>query len=134
MNREEAITLCRLARAAFPATAVDEFTPDAWALAFEGDRFEDAREALRQLMREQTFIHCSDIAKRIGRIRGARLTAFGPLPDPPRGLSDEGERAWLKALRTRIADGDTPDLQSLLTIPTEAASVTPSPAIERNEP
>lgn len=106
MSPEEAFMLCRLAKGAFPASAVDEFTPDSWALAFEDDRFEDAKVALKQLMREQTFIHTSDIVARIKRIRSDRLLEFGPLPDPPAGLTDAEEMRWLCDIRRAIADGD----------------------------
>lgn len=108
MNAEESLALCRLAKGAFPATNMDEFTPEAWSLALEDERFGDAREALKLLMREQTFIHVSDIVKRVARIRRERIVDFGLLPCPPMELADDPREymAWMRATTRAIADGD----------------------------
>lgn len=108
MSPEQALAICRLAKGAFPATSVDELTPDAWALALEDDRFEDARVALKELMREQTFIHVSDICQRIKKIRNQRVLDFGPLPNPPGELADNppAEIAWTRRIVRAIADGE----------------------------
>lgn len=108
MSPEEAMTVCRLARAAFPQQAIDEFTPDAWALALEDDRVEDAKQALKELMREQPFLHISELVGRIKRIRKQRVLDFGPLPNPPAELADNppAEIAWTKRIIRRIADGE----------------------------
>lgn len=108
MSPEEALQICRLAKAAFPQQAVDEFTPDAWALALEDDRFEDAKLALKQLMREQPFLHVSELIGRMKRIRRNRLDAFGTLPEPPVGVGESPEkyRDWYAETVRAIGDGD----------------------------
>lgn len=108
MNPEEALKVCRIAKGAFPATSMDEYTPESWAIGLEDERFEDAMVALKAIMREQTFIHVSDIVKRVRRIRNERLLEFGPLPNPPSELADnpEGEMRWHADMLRRIADGE----------------------------
>lgn len=106
MNADEALKLCRLAKAASPAQAVDEYTPELWALALQRERFVDAQQALIDLAREQEWIHVSHIVKRVRKIRSDRVAAFGAMPDPPSGLSDAEEWEWMKALAKRIADGE----------------------------
>jgi len=107
VNAKEALGIVRLAKGAFPATTFDDLTPEAWALALEYDRFEDARDALKLLMREQTFIHVSDIVSRIRRIRNDRITEFGPLPEPPAAVAESNVayQRWLRATIRDIGDG-----------------------------
>lgn len=106
MTPEEAFAICRISKGAFPATTMDEFTPEAWSLALEDDNYEDARLAIKSLMRQQTFIHVSDIVAGIQRIRRERLSDYGHLPPPPADLDDIEQAKWLRALRRRIADGE----------------------------
>lgn len=107
MNREEAIKLCRLAKAASPAQAVDEYTPDLWFEVLKFDRFVDAHQALIELAGESEWIHVSHVKKRIRKIRKARLEAFGVFPDPPSGCDEpEAYQQWYIATRRAIADGD----------------------------
>lgn len=122
MSPEEALAICRMAKGAFPATSMDEFTPEAWSLALEDDRFEDAKDALKDLMREQTFIHVSDIVRGIKRIRGDRLDEFGPIPAPPAELCDNprGYTAWLRAKKRAIANGEQVVIPELPSIPRPA--------------
>lgn len=108
MNAEQAAHLCKLAKTISPAQAVDEFTPVAWALILEDIRFEDAREALKQLGGEQQYTHVSDVVQRVKRIRRDRVLDFGPLPDPPRHIDPDDQPAhsrWLKETTLAIADG-----------------------------
>jgi hypothetical protein len=105
MTPEEAIKLCRLAKAASPAQAVDEYTPELWALSLTKERFADAQEALVQLAREQEWIHLSHIVARVKRIRANRV-ATTPMPEPPPGLSDAEYSTWLRETTRRIADGE----------------------------
>lgn len=108
MNAEQALHLCKLAKTISPAQAVDEFTPAAWALILEDVRFEDARQALKELGGEQEWIHVSHIVARVKRIRRDRVLDFGTLPDPPADLDpdDTGAHArWLRETTEAIADG-----------------------------
>jgi hypothetical protein len=104
MNAQEAFAICRIAKGAFPATNFDEYTPDSWAMALEDTRFEDAREALKQLMREQTFIHVSEIIDRVKRIRRDRILEFGPF-EVPSGLEPAEYHAFITKTHRGIADG-----------------------------
>ena len=118
MNREDALNLCRMAKAICPAQAIDDFTPDAWALVLEDDRYEDARQALKELSREQPFVHVSEIVKRIKRIRSKRVADFGPLPDPPKHIDPDDTAAhirWLDETTEAIGDGtyQRPEPQAL---------------------
>lgn len=100
--------LCRMTKALIPQMTLDEFTPQAWALAFEDDRYEDAAQALKELSREQPFVGVSEIVGRIKRIRRNRVLDFGPLPDPPAGHDPDDVEAhgrWLREITTAIADG-----------------------------
>lgn len=108
MNAEEALKVVRMARGAFPSTPFDEYTPDAWALALEDERLADAIAAIKAIMREETFIHVSDIVQRIRRIRNERILEYGLLPTPPAELADdpEAEMVWRRDVIRRIADGE----------------------------
>lgn len=109
MNPEETLRICRLAKAASPAQAIDEYSPELWALVLKPFRYVDAEQALTELAGDQEWIHVSHIKKRIKRIRGERLIAYGVLPDPP--LEIEGDPAayskWHHDLVRSIADGTT---------------------------
>lgn len=97
--------LCRLAKTLYPSMPLDEYTPQGWALALDRERFEDAKEALRQLSREQQWLHVSDVVARVKKIRQDRVLAYGPLPDPPSGMSDEEYARWYAENIRAIADG-----------------------------
>lgn len=119
MNRDEALKICRLAKAASPAQAVDEYTPDLWVLALQRDLYADAEQAVMELVREQEWMHLSHITKRMARIRMRRLEAFGVEPDPPASLdpSDTAAyHAWILSTRRAIADGKLtpPDVPAAL--------------------
>ncbi len=108
MSPDEALKVCRLARALSPAQAIDQYTPEAWALVLKGWRVVDALDALEQLGAEQEWIHVSHIVGRIKRMRRDRVDDYGTLPQPPKDLdpSDTGAyQRWLKATTERIADG-----------------------------
>ena len=106
MNPAESLNLCRLAKALSPAQAVDDYTPEAWAMVLEDVRYVDAVEALKLLGREQEWIHVSHIVQRVKRIRSERIRDFGPLPEPPSGMDDADYSSWLRDLLRRIADGE----------------------------
>lgn len=109
MSPEEALRLCRMTKALMPAMQMDEFTPAAWAIAFEDDRYADAEQALKELAREKPFVGVSEIAARVKRIRSRRIEA-APHPVPPADLTEAQQRAWIGEARRRIADGEDPDL------------------------
>lgn len=106
MTPEESLRICRLAKALSPAQAVDEFTPDAWYLILRDHRYVDAEQVLVELGAEQEWIHVSHVAKRVKRIRTARISAYGELPPAPDGLCAADEHAWRLAILKRIGDGE----------------------------
>jgi hypothetical protein len=108
VKNEEAFRICRMAKALSPAQAVDEYTPEAWALILRTWRYADAEAALEVLGAEQEFIHVSHIVKRIKRLRAERLTAFGALPTPPVSIDPDDTTAlqrWQAETTRAIADG-----------------------------
>ena len=108
MNKPEAITLCRLAKAACPQQAIDEYTPDAWFELLGDLRFEDAKEALFNVCRVQPFVAPAEIRDAVKRLRHARIDAFGPF-DPPPELDPKDYSPWLADMLRRIGDGDLTD-------------------------
>lgn len=120
MTAEEALKLCRMARALFPQMAMDEYTPAAWALAFKADRYADAEQALTELAREVPFIDIAAIVGRMKRIRRDRVLEFGTFPDPPRDLDPDNTlayRRWLRESQRAIADGEQPDAPEVRGVP-----------------
>lgn len=105
MSPEEALKLCRLAKAASPAQAVDDYTPELWALSLTRERFVDAQQAVVELSREQEWIHLSHIVKRVKRIRDERVRAV-TMPTPPDGLTPAEYSDWFRDTIRRIADGE----------------------------
>jgi len=106
VNAEEALKICRLAKAASPAQAVDEYTPDIWAAVLEPHRFQDAYQAVIELAGSQEWIHVSHVKRRIKQIRAARISEFGLLPTPPDGMTDREWRTWHDDMIRRIGDGE----------------------------
>lgn len=120
MNAEESLKLCRMAKAFFPAMAMDEFTPVAWSLAFERERYADAEVALTELAREVTFIDIAAIVARIKRIRRDRVLDFGTPPEPPRDVDPDDTlayRRWLRETQRRIADGEHVPATQIAAVP-----------------
>ncbi len=111
MSPEEAFRLCRLAKAGSPAQAIDEYTPEVWALVLERWPYADGEQALVTLFAEQEWVHVSHVVKQIRRLRRKRLEDFGVLPDPPRELDPSDTvayHAWMVATSKKIADGNPP--------------------------
>jgi hypothetical protein len=106
VNRDEAIALCRYVKACCPQQAIDEYTPDAWADHLADVPYADAKEACRQITARQPFVTIAEVLGIVKSIRSKRIAEAGDLT-PPRGLTDEEERAWLGEARRRIADGET---------------------------
>jgi hypothetical protein len=113
----EAAKLCQFAKAACPAQAIDQDTPAAWFVLLSDLRFEDAQEALVNVVRKQPFVAPAEIRTEVRRIRAARLTAFGPIPAPPKELEDAAYRKWLLDAQRRIADGAVTSLDQLGVLP-----------------
>ena len=106
MNAQDAAQLCRLAKTISPSQPVDEFTPAAWALILEDVRFEDARQALKQLGGEQEWLHVSHIVKRVKKIRSERVSRYFANVQPPAGLDAAEYDRWYRDTVRRIGDGD----------------------------
>lgn len=106
MTPDEALRLCRIAKSVSPAQAVDDYTPDAWALILRDVRLDDAEDALRQLGGEQEWIHVSHIVKRVKRIRSARVDKYLANVPVPSGLDAAEYDRWYRATVKSIADGD----------------------------
>lgn len=106
MTRPEAVTLCRLAKAACPNQAIDEYTPDAWFELLRDLRFEDCKDALFAVTREAAYVAPADIRRGVRRRRHDRLTEFGPIVPPSEYAEDPAaELEWITDLQRRIADG-----------------------------
>lgn len=97
------------------AAAYDNRKPDAdqakaWAMALDGIRYEDARDAIvGHYQKTRDWLMPSDVITGAKRIRSDRLRAFGPIPDPPKSLDPADVDAygqWLAETMRRIADGE----------------------------
>lgn len=105
MKPTDAAKLCKFAKAACPAQAIDQDTPAAWYVLLADLRFEDAMEALVNVARKQPFVAPAEIRAEVRRLRGGRLSAFGPIPAPPSELSPVEQQQWIRDAQSRIADG-----------------------------
>lgn len=107
MTHPEAVILCRFAKACCPQQAFDEYTPDAWFELLKDLRFEDCKEAVVKVVRDQPFVSPSEIRKAIKRVRIDRLEKFGAIT-PPHELADDpgAEVRWQNAVMRRVADGE----------------------------
>lgn len=112
MNRAEATNLWRLAQAAAPQQAFDEWTPDAWALALDDIRFADAKDALIRVVKANVFIDIAAIRAEVRRIRDKRI-ADQPEPTPPDNLTPQQTIEWLRAWRTAVGDDDPDAIAAL---------------------
>lgn len=107
MTAQEAVLLCRMAKAACPQQQFDQYTPDMWHELLGDLRFDDARMALVQVVKKQPFIAPAEIRDEVKRIRSKRLLDYGYVT-PPAELADNpaAEQAWLYTTLQAIADGD----------------------------
>ena len=118
MNTAEALRLCRLVKAVCPAQAMDEFTPDGWALTLGRYSYDDAKAAVVVLASmplepgRSRYIEPGHIIGGINRLRTQRLTET-QLPNPPAGLDAAGYVGWLRAQRAAIAAGQQPTAAQL---------------------
>lgn len=107
MNQQEAIALCRVARACCPQQAFDQYTPDAWGELLGDLMFEDAKAGLLEVAKRQPFVAPAEIRAEVRRIRRQRLDAAPPLV-PPDELDPDDEvayRRWLANARRSAASG-----------------------------
>lgn len=109
MTPTQAGALYRIARAGLPHQKFDEYTPDLWAELFADLAFDDARAALVDMVKRQTFVSAAEIIAEVKRIRARRIEQH-PIIPPADMDPDDVLRylEWVKAARKAVADGDTP--------------------------
>jgi hypothetical protein len=117
MKATEAAALLTIA-AAFDNRKPDADQAKAWALALDGFRFEDCREAIVAHYRtSREWMMPADVIGGVKRLRAKRISEFGTLPDPPPELDPDDTRAlaaWMRQTRAAIGDGTyeaTPDAE-----------------------
>jgi hypothetical protein len=101
------------------AAAFDNRKPDAdqaraWAMALDGLRFEDCREAIVQHYRQsREWLMPVEVIAAVKKLRNARVIAYGLLPDPPAHIDPDDTGAiqqWRVDLNRAIADGEITNL------------------------
>lgn len=113
MNRTEAVQLCRLVKALCPSQAIDQYTPEAWALVLAHVDYDDAKLAVQQLSSlelepgKARYIDPGHIIGQVRRIRAKRIDDHGPI-DPPAGLNAGEYLHWLRNATNAIAGGRPP--------------------------
>lgn len=108
MTPAEAQTLIAIA-AAFDNRRPDPDAAQAWALALEGLRFNDCRDAIVAHYRaSRDWLMPADVRAGVKAIRRARVLAFGTPPDPPPEIAGDPQRYgdWLADTTRAIANGD----------------------------
>ena len=130
MSPEETIALCRLVKAVCPSQALDQYTPDAWALILRHIDYNDAKQAVIDIASrplepgKSRYIEPGHIIAQVKRIRAQRLADHGPLIPPP-GLDGTTEYlAWIRQASAVVASGG-----SLPTPPAVAADPGRSAAV-----
>jgi hypothetical protein len=103
------LTIC----AAYDNRKPDPDAAKAWAMALDGYRFEDCREAVVAHYRaSREWIMPSDVIAAVKKVRGGRIEDV--TTQPPAGLDpdDTGSYSrWLKSELRRVADGLPPTVQ-----------------------
>ena len=114
MTPTEAAALLAIA-AAFDNRKPDADAAQAWALALDGLRFEDCRDAIVAHFRVSSeWLMPAKVIAEVKRIRSKRITEFGPF-DVPSGLNSIEYGEFLRVTRKRIADGDVTSPDELAT-------------------
>lgn len=94
--------------AAFDNRKPDEDQARAWALALDGLRFIDCREAIVNHYRgSREWMMPVDVIRAVKKLRAARLAAYGT-PEPPAHIDPDDTaalHAWQLRMRADIADG-----------------------------
>jgi len=107
MTPTEAAALLAIA-AAYDNRQPNPETAQAWALALDGLRFEDCRDAIvRHFQTSTDWVMPPHVIAEVKRIRSKRITDHPPLTPPP-GTEAE-QRTWLAEARRRIGDGEAID-------------------------
>ena len=111
MSPEETVALCRLVKAICPSQALDQYTPDAWALILRHIDYNDAKQAVIDIASrplepgKSRYIEPGHIIAQVRRIRAQRLADHGPLIPPP-GLDGTTEYlAWIRQASAVVASG-----------------------------
>ena len=111
MSPEETVALCRLVKAICPSQALDQYTPDAWALILRRIDYNDAKQAVIDIASrplepgKSRYIEPGHIIAQVKRIRAQRLADHGPLIPPP-GLDGTTEYlAWIRQASAVVASG-----------------------------
>ena len=111
MSPEETVALCRLVKAICPSQALDQYTPDAWALILRHIDYNDAKQAVIDIASrplepgKSRYIEPGHIIAQVKRIRAQRLADHGPLIPPP-GLDGTTEYlAWIRQASAVVASG-----------------------------
>ena len=120
MKPTEAAALLTIA-ASFDNRKPDADAAKAWAMALDGMRFEDCRDAVVAHYRAtRDWMMPSDVITIVKRVRRDRLMVFGALPDPPREIDPDNTPAmlaWETGVRRAVADGtltrETPETPTL---------------------
>lgn len=112
MNRPEAVMLCRLVKSLCPAQTMDEWTPDAWALALDDVDYDDAKQAVVAIVKQpiepgrSRYVEPSHIRGEVKRIRAKRIDDAPPF-EPSSGELTPGEyAAELRTYTARVASGE----------------------------
>jgi hypothetical protein len=108
MKPTEAAALLTIA-AAYDNRKPDPDAAKAWAMALDGLRFEDCREAIVTHYRHsREWMMPVDVVTGVKALRRNRVLAFGPLPEPPASIDPNDTAAysrWLDETTRAIADG-----------------------------
>lgn len=108
MKATEAAALLTIA-AAYDNRKPDPDAAKAWAMALEDLRFEDCRQVVVQHYRQsRQWLMPVDVIEGVAAVRVERLRNYPHLITPPPELGDDpmAENAWVRAIKTRIADGE----------------------------
>ena len=118
MSPEETIALCRLVKAVCPSQALDQYTPDAWALILRHIDYNDAKQAVINIAGlplepgKSRYIEPGHIIGGVRRIRSQRIEDYGPV-SPPAGLDTAGYMDWLRETTHLIGSGLPPARQAV---------------------
>ena len=127
MKSTEAAALLTVA-AAFDNRKPDPDAAKAWALALDGLRFDDCRDAIvAHYRKSREWIMPSDVIAGVNAIRTKRVKDYGPLPapdhlDPDAEDFDQQYSRYIRESNRAIADGEILPGQPLFDAPAIEAS------------
>lgn len=129
MNSEEAMMLCRYAKACCPSQKFDEFTPDAWFDLLGDIDAREAKAAITAIAKRSPWVGPSEIRTQVARMQGERIKAIASLQPPAyiEAIEDEAEfdkayRAWMRDAHRAIDAGEQPPTREPLAIESGDAS------------